>query len=505
MKHIDSLIKSLSKSEKRYLNINAFSNKTNKNLKRLFELKELDNNNVIICKKLNLTPKQLAVNETRLQNQILKYLTYYHNNKSVENQVNTYLNKIEILYNKGLFKLCEKTIKKAKKIAEEYNLGSQLLRLLKWETYVLKEEGIYLIEAQKKLEKITNNEKKVINQLKKTNYYKYHMFNFLLLSKNRIAAFDKEYLQYEKLYKENKLNPEIASTTEDLLYLLNLEGMYKMNIREFSGSLLSYTVLVELFENNNKIKQTHLREYFFALNNLLILQVFNNKYQSYTKTLQKIYNNYSGMANYKTLLISITKCYELGIYCEIGDVKNGLKLVEKIKEDVSNNEVGINQINKLLFYLNFALIYLFNKDYSNAIFWMNNFLNAFSVKKNAVASNIYYYGNILNVVIHFEAKKYDNIDYLHNQCIKAITKIRPINNYDMNILKFIQQYSRYPNISLKQQKEKFSSLKNMLEKLIKHDETQGIALEFFDFNAWIDSYIYQKTLPEMLASKFKTK
>ena len=92
-----------------------------------------------ISKKTNLT-----VIESRLQSLILKHLRGFHSNSSQGIELNNLLVEIEILYNKRLFKNCAKLILKAKKIATKYEHHLALLTILKWESYIEKEQGKYL-------------------------------------------------------------------------------------------------------------------------------------------------------------------------------------------------------------------------------------------------------------------------------------------------------------------------------------------------------------------------
>lgn len=498
-----ALIKSLTKSEKRYFKLNASLIKTNTTLIGLFDLIESKKitDYITITKKLKLKNKNnLAVIESRLQTLILKHLRGFHANSSQGIELNNLLVEIEILYNKRLFKNCAKLILKAKKIAEKYEHHLALLSILKWESFIEKEQGKYLLQAQNKLKEIERKEGEILLNYSKLIKYKHHTFNILLLSKNRaVSQLNKEIKDYEKLMNAGFFDVKPQHSFDEKIYLLNFRAMYFLSKSNFNECLLQYITLVneiESFDRKNILKSN---EYFLALNNLLLLQVMTRNFNAYNKSLKKIYTQFENLPTYKALLFGITQCYELGIYCEIGEAKKGLALIPEIEKNLKKYDSETNDISKLLNYLNIAIIYFFNTNYSKAIYWLNIFLNDYSIKKNDVNSNIFYYGHLINILIHFEAKNYDSIDYLYNQCLTNLKKIRPLKQLDKVILDFIKTYAANP-IALKDKSKVFAKLKTELSTIAKNPD-EAVALQFFDFISWTESHIDNYAMADIIKKK----
>lgn len=502
---LKSLIKSLTKSEKRYFKINASLIKTNKTLLKVFDLIEKNEIYSIseISKKLSITKKSnLAVIESRLQTLILKHLRGFHANSSQSIELSNLIIEIEILYNKRLFKNCAKLILKAKKIASKHDHHLALLSILKWESYIAKEQGKYLKQAQDKLKEIADKEEEVLKGYNRLTQFKYHTFNLLLLSKNRISAhLNQELKGYDKLIKTDYFNIQPDCSFDEKLYLLNFKGMYYMSKANFKDCLAQYIILIDEIEKSDRKNILKSNEYFLGLNNLLLLQVMNKNFSDSNETLKKIYSQFENIAAYKALLFNVTRCYEIGIYCEVGEAKKGLQIIPEIEKGLKQYDSETNAINKLLFYLNIAIIYFFNKKYSKSIYWLNIFLNDYSIKKNDVTSNIYYYGHIINMIIQFEAENYDPIDYLYNECTNNLKKIRKINKFDKVVLSFIKKHSNNPFSSKKEKNIAFTELRNKLEEIIKTPE-ETISLQFFDFFSWIDSHLKSIPITELIQKKY---
>jgi hypothetical protein len=130
------LIKSMSKNEKRYFKLQVENVKERKYIK-LFD--KIDKQQAYDESKIRLAfahesfIKQLPVAKNYLYALILKVLSAYHSDRTVDFRIRTALNNIEILFSKNLFKQCIKIIKREKKTAAYLERYALLLELLKWE------------------------------------------------------------------------------------------------------------------------------------------------------------------------------------------------------------------------------------------------------------------------------------------------------------------------------------------------------------------------------------
>jgi hypothetical protein len=496
------LVKSLTKSEKRYIKVALNQGKTSPLLPLLLNYIEKHNRIPTSLPTDKDDPKtSILVSASRLNQFILKELRNFHAKSSQSIELNHLIIEIEILYNKRLFSNCYKLILKAKKLAEKHNNHLAILSLLKWESFIEKEEGKYLHKSQNIMQEILDAENEVIESYKKVIDYKYHTFNILLLSKNKaIAELNREIEEYDLLMSNNHFFTSDDSSFDEKLYALNFKGMYYMSQGNYLSSLNHYKELVELFENSGRQNILISNEYFLALNNSLLLYVMNSNLEEYYQTLSKIYKRFQNIKAYDSLLFNITRCYELGICCELGNLDDGLKLIPQIKLELKKYESETNDINRLLFYLNLAIINFFNNSYSESIFWLNEFLNDYSIKRNDVTSNIYYYSHIINLLVHFEAKNFDSIQYLYKESITNLKKIRKLNLFDQTLLKFILVQSETPYTSSSKRITAFKDLKSKLKK-IAASPSETTALQFFDFFAWIESHIQSKPIHILVKQK----
>jgi len=111
------LVKSLSKSEKRFFKLSASLQSGDKNYLKLFdeiEQQEYYDEELIKEKfKKETFIKHLPSEKSHLYKLILKSLRGFHADNSVSSLLKQEIKNIEILYNKALFKECRKFLKRA--------------------------------------------------------------------------------------------------------------------------------------------------------------------------------------------------------------------------------------------------------------------------------------------------------------------------------------------------------------------------------------------------------
>ncbi|MFZ1593580.1 MAG: hypothetical protein WAT27_15920, partial [Chitinophagales bacterium] len=88
---------------------------------------------ITLVKKQGLVAKYLKADQHYLYQLLLESLVMQHDNKSANLLVKSALLKIEILFDKGLYKQCKKEIVKAIAISIKYELFEYHINLLLWE------------------------------------------------------------------------------------------------------------------------------------------------------------------------------------------------------------------------------------------------------------------------------------------------------------------------------------------------------------------------------------
>ena len=112
------LIKSLTKSEKRFFKLSSSLQHGDKNYLKIFDFIEkqsnYDENELKTTFESETFVKHLPSEKNHLYKLILKSLRSYYSEQSINSTLKEEIKNVEILYNKALYKECEKFVSRAK-------------------------------------------------------------------------------------------------------------------------------------------------------------------------------------------------------------------------------------------------------------------------------------------------------------------------------------------------------------------------------------------------------
>ena len=170
------LIKSLSKSEKRFFKLSSSLQSGDKNYLKIFDAidkqKEYDEDLLKECFEGETFIKHFPSEKNHLYKLILKSLRAYHSDNSISSILKQEIKNIEILYKKALYKECNKFLGRAKKLAIEHEKFYYLFEMLSLEKLLL-EEAYEAGEFTKDLDALIREERDVIDKLR--NLASYHV------------------------------------------------------------------------------------------------------------------------------------------------------------------------------------------------------------------------------------------------------------------------------------------------------------------------------------------
>lgn len=503
------LIESLNRSEKRYFKVHASVQKTNAKLLLLFDLidnmlgqgKGLDEVKLEQLASEAGLGKQLSVAQNRLTKLVLRHLRAYHSSNSVDMTLHGYLGEIELLYNRKLFDHCHKLIKTANKLALANERHLIQLQLLKWESLLMKEKGRFLHRAQDTLERIYAQELEVLQHYEGSLLYKFHNLNLLLLSRNKMMMQTTEELkQYKELIESSVFQLPFGSLPlEDEVNMLKVKAMYHFSQNDFMQSCQNFDAIVRRIEMEPDRISDVKHDYFMSLNNLLVALTMSNQHELYDAALDRLHRHFATEPNYEQEFFNTTRLYELAIYIEVGDLKRCLEIVPIVVEGLEKYRGQLNPINLQLFSINLSIVSFFEGDYSKAIRWLNEMLNQSSDKRTQVVSNLHYYGELYNLVLHYESEHIQLLEYLIGATRKSMGAVRTLNRFDAAILDFFEHtlLVEFNEATLRLAYQQLNAELKVLSK----EPGESLALQYFDFIAWTQSKIDRVPMVQLVQQK----
>jgi hypothetical protein len=479
------LIKSLSKSEKRYFRLFCTREASGNNYLRLFVIIEKQNayNEKVIKEKFKgeKFTRQLHTTKNYLGKLILKSLRNFHAGISKDSELKDILRNIEILYNKELFGLCESQLKRAEAMAHTFELLPGLLEVENWKRRLVQTRHpdnysdltTVLEDQEETLKKIVNNHR----------YW-------------RLAVgFSGNMFQGQHINIENKSllsGPEKALSREAKVLFYNTSYLRHLQKNDGNKAENELRTLLELLESDPLRLKEEPGLYVSSINNLVSFYVFNKKYEDAVSLIQKAKRMYKGWkvtSENRTLLKQIMRTYniELEIYRNTKNFEKQRDFIISTENFVKTNRYKIPNDYLASFQFQLASIHFMRNDLSQALHWINQFLNSAS---GGVRPDLKKQVLLLNLMVHLEQKNLMVLGYYVNSARRYMNKVKQLLPYEKVLLRF---FIRIPRLQSSEYNDAFLGLRRTLfpestDPLIPQD-----VIGYIDYKAWIDRQMRQPT------------
>jgi len=497
------LIKSLTQSEKRFFKVYASLHHVKGDDNKYFKLfnaidKQKSYDEELIRKQFvnEKFLKQLFVVKNYLYHTILKSLRVYNSEKSKQSELIDLLKDIQTLYDKSLYKQCRKILDKAKKIAYEYEMQSQILAVLDWEK-TLARTNSYADIDEKEMVEIYNEHSETTKKLVNINdYWKLTMKSFLLIKKHGDLRNKSDLIKFNEIIKHPLLQSEQkAKTFLSKTFYLNIRGLYDITNKDYKSLLIHCLKLVKISEENPLLRKED--NYIAALHNLLIVQIELKKYEDAFITFKKLRGIQTKSVASQTRIFVTTYDMELNLYLKTGEFEKGISLIAEIEEGLKRYKGRINRESEIMFAYNTAYVLFGNGNYEKALNHINEIIND---KELTIREDIQCFARILNLLVHYELGNYDLIDYIMKSTLRYLSNKNKLNKFELITLNYIRKLI---NADIDDDKMYiYNEWKKELN-AISDDILEIKAFEYFDFLSWLESKQGKKSFAQVVKEKKK--
>jgi len=498
-----SLIKSLSKSEKRFFKLNSALQSGDKNYLKIFDFIEkqskYDEDDLKEAFKNETFIHHLPSEKNHLYKLILKSLRSYYSEHSISSILKQEIKNVEILYRKALYRECSKFVKRAKELAQEYEKFYYHFELISWEKRLLEEayeSGIF----DHNLDDLIKEETEVIEKLR--NLAEYH----ILYSKINLIFRSGGFTRNEH---ERKIVNEIADyhlikgkntalSTRATTICYYIKGLCSASIRDYEDALINFRKSKSVMDRQPKIRDDIQQRYIQTLSFILHCYIDTTNFKNAEDVigeLNQLYQSKSfNSADSRMRLFTSIYIGKLQLYNRQGKFDEALQLVSEIEKGLNEFEDKINKEKHLLFNYNMAYSYFGSGDYKKALKYINDVLND---NEKQLRQDIYSFSRIFNLIIHFELNNQDFLEYDMKSAARFLNKQEKdyeVENLFMNEMKNLAREE-----SESGRKLIFIRFNEELNNLLKIDR-ENVILEYFDLRAWIKSKLEKIKFSEAIQS-----
>lgn len=489
---LHDLIKSLTKSEKRFFKLHSSLQAGDKNYLRIFDAidKQKVYDEEAIKKQFAKETfiKHLPSEKNHLYKLILKALRAFHAESSVSGILKQEIKNIEILYQKALYTECNKLLHRAKRIARDNERFYYWFELLNWEKMLL-EEAYESGEFTKDLDALIEEERDVIEKLRNLAAYHilYSKINYVFRSGGYVRT-DEEHAMVEEISEHPLIkgkNTALSRRAATICYYT--QGFCQWAKRDWAVSLEKFQRVKQILDDNEQIRadlpKRYIRTVHYIINAQIELKDLKNAKAniSYMRELPSR-SGFNGQ-NIETQVFVASFLSELRLLDRAGEHEKAISLTPTIIAGMEDLGERLHKEQELEFYYTLACVHFGGGEMNKALFWLNKVLND---NEPTLRQDIFTYARLFNLVVHYELGNYDLLEYIVRSTQRFLSKRHRAEGMETVLMEHIKKLARAGDPGVK--RELFRSMLDKFQPLLV-DANESLVLKYFDVISWVNAHI----------------
>lgn len=505
-----TLIKSLTKAEKRNFKLYANRTQSNNTLRfiQLFDVldKQKEYEEAAIFKKIpRLNKSQLANLKRHLYKQILSSLRLIHIQKKIDIQIREQIDFARILYGKGLYLQSLRLLDRIKLIAIEHNQDILHLEIVEFQK-LIEERHITRSRAVKnKVERLISEaaqRSKVINNRCQLSNLKIKLHGLYI--KVGHVKNEKDLVIVKVFFKSNLGGIQLKGLSFfEQVYLSQSYVWYYYILLDFENCGQHAMEWVNLFVKNpnmiDKDPDLYMRGLHYVLTSLFNLKDYD-RFTTYLDTFEHFMAAQEKKLSKISQTIAFLYLYMARInkhYLE-GTFKEGLALVPTIKKKIKRHEQTLDVHRVMVFYFKMAYLYFASGDPATALDYLNEII---SLKAGHLRGDIQSYSRLLHLICHYELGHYELLPYLADSTQRFLEKLEELNRAQRETLRFLRSIiNKLPEEQTAAFAEYYQNLKT-----ISSDPFEKRAFLYLDTLTWAESKVKGKSIRSVAQAQFKAR
>lgn len=497
------LIKSLSKSEKRFFKI--FSKRhvigDKNNYVALFDAierqKVYDESEIQKQFGEERFVKRLPVAKSYLYDLVLKSMNQYHAQNGVDNQVIDLCRQVVFLYEKNLYGQAMKQLHKANRLALEYEKISILPELCYWHKKIM-EAQFYSGMQIEDIELLHKEESEALEQIANLNHYwllqakLYYQHNLKGIIRN-----SEDLGKIEDIYTSSLMKNEERALSYRAKILFNkIYSTYFFILRDFDSCYRYVNKMVQLYEERPSFILKNALEYVQSLNNLLNITQASQKKEETLIHLQKLRDmmNDERYEKDEKLQLKLFEAYYyhlLTVHLDQDDFKGGYSHVAEIESGFQKFNGSVDTMGELMLHYHLFQICFGAKKFTDARNWVRKIIEN---EKSDIRQDILSFSRILNLMVLFELGDYSALNDEIVRTYKFLKKKDSTYRFETIVADYLKSLGRVKGSQ--ELLDSFDSLRTELL-VLADDPFEKKAFAYFDFIGWLERKISAEKTPLM--------
>jgi len=498
-----SLIKSLSKSEKRQFKLFAgrLEGNATSNFMSLFNLLEKANSysDELILSKTDIKKQQISNSKAHLYKQVLRSLRLNPIHRDVMVQIREQFDFATILYNKGLYKQSLKILDKAKLLAIKNGEINAAYEIVEFEKTI---ESQYITRSIINRADVLTEQAKSLSlsnvRISKLSNLSLQLYSLML--KEGYAKVDGDSKQLKNYFEKRMPSYRIAELGfKEKMFLYQAYLWLSIINQDFVNSYKYAQKWVDLFNEMPQMKKQNPVFYLKALNYLLeSLYMLKNKtkFEEVLKLLENDINT-SHIAlnnNTETLIFLYYNQNKLNYLFLEGKFTEGLPYINSLNKELIAYKSKIDEHHIMVFYYKIACLYFGAGQNEKCIHYLYMIIQNKQLK---LREDLLCFSRVLNLVAHYEAGIDLNIDKLIVSTYKFLIQMNDLKEVQKRMIGFLKNLSYINPRGLRKEFVKLhKEFKNY-----ENDQYERRSFLYLDIISWLESKINNVSVESIIQKK----
>lgn len=501
------LIKSMSKSEKRYFKLMSSRHTIGgeNNYVRLFDFldkqPEYNEERIFNVFEGEAFLNRFSITKKRLYDHILSALDSFHSAHSVEAQLQKQLHAADILFEKSLYDQCRRVLRSAEKLAEKNELlGIQLLIANKKKR--LLETAGYLHITEEEIRELHDHDRQTIDSVGEFNrLWAIKSQVFSRLSKKGVARSEEETNAYHELCSSLIGDYPIEAQTMETRYLYHhILSAYYYAIGQLPNSLLHLEQNMSGIDKKELGKRFEANKYVSMLTNAIYIADKIGRHRDslrYLGELKKFASTVQSNEDLSIKLFSSISSIELSMNLRKGDFESARFVAQNVEKELNRYDYKVAPVRRAFLEFKLAVVHMGLGEYSVALHWINRILNDSKLDKT---EDIIGFTQLLDLLVHIELDHYKLLPYSFKNTQRFFKTRNRLYSFEKILLQFISKLIKCDDTFERQ--NLWEALCNELSKVTDEDGFERVALDYFDFQSWAESKLKGKSFDLIVREKY---
>lgn len=502
------LIKSMSKSEKRYFKLMSSRHTIGgeNNYVRLFDYldkqDEYDEEEIFVVFKKEAFINRFSITKKRLYDHILSALDSFHAAGSIEAQLHKQLHAADILFEKSLYDQCRRVLHSAEKVAEKNDLRAILL-MISYKKKRLMETMGYLKVTDVEIEETLKRDLEFSKSIQEYNeLWSIKSLVFSQLSKKGVARSKGDIDVYSKICETilaKKYLPENLTSEARHLYHHILSAYYYA-IGKLSDSLEHLELNLNSTDESVLGRKMEANKYISALTNAIYIADKIGDYRKsihYLNDLKKFGATLEANEDLSIKLFSSVSSIELSLFLRKGDFQAASNSVQNVEDELLHYDDKIVPIRRAFLEFKIAVVHIGTGNYTESLKWINRILNDSNLDKT---EDIIGFTQLLDLLVHIELNHNNLLPYSLKNTQRFFKTRNRMYGFEKVLLQFISKLIKCEDLFDRQ--NLWEEMYKELSTITNDDVFESVALDYFDFESWAESKLKGKAFDAIVREKY---